>query len=307
MLTRMFKYLFIVCVAFAALVLVLNFTYSKDIELPDTASGKHVLVNGVKLRVHQVGTGPDVLFVHGSIGSLEDFETVLPLLKGYRVTLFDRIGHGYSDMPAESANIASNAKYTAALIKTLQLKNVIVVGHSYGGSVALKMAIEQTPNIKALVLIAPASKPDETRAIEHLFENKFYGLGLLRILRPFIAEDMLRDGLLNSLKPNLENVPDNFVETRLSLWNNSGTLYTRTQQTAVVTNELSDMQSQYASIKLPTTILLGEEETHEDIYVGSQELSVAIPGAQLRLITGAGHYLQYKDPEAVSTAIKQIK
>ena len=118
---------------------------------------------------------------------------------------------------------------------------------------------------------------------------------------------MLRDGLLNSLKPNLENVPDNFVETRLSLWNNSGILYTRTQQTAVVTNELRDMQSQYASIKVPTTILLGEQEIHEDIYVGSQELSVAIPGSQLRLITGAGHYLQYKDPEAVSTAIKQVK
>jgi len=303
----MFKYFVIISVAFAALVLVLNFTYSKDIELPATASGKHVLVNGIELRVQQVGTGPDVLLIHGSIGSLEDFETVLPLLKGYRVTLLDRIGHGYSDMSPESANIATNAIYTAALIEALQLKNVIVVGHSYGGSVALKMAIEQTPNIKALVLIAPASKPDETRAIEHLFTNKFYGLGLLRILRPLIAEDMLRDGLLNSLKPNLENVTDNFVETRLSLWNNSGILYTRTQQTAVVTNELRDMQSQYASIKIPTTILLGEQEIHEDIYVGSQELSVAIPGSQLRLITGAGHYLQYKDPEAVSTAIKQIK
>jgi len=304
---RTLKIIFYVILLIVLLILILNFTYSKDTDIPTSISGQHVSVNGIKLRVHQVGNGQDVLFLHGSIGSIEDFETVLPLLKGFRVTLFDRIGHGYSEMPVDPANIASNAQYASALIEKLRLKNVIVVGHSYGGSIALKMGINQSPNLKALVLIAPASKVADVREIEHVFANTYVGMGLLRILNPFIGKDMLKEGLLDSLEPNLQDMPDTFVESRLALWDNPGILYTRTQQTAVVQRELGEMQIQYPSIKLPTTILLGEQESHEDIYVGAQELSVAIPGAQLHLVTGAGHYLQYKDPAAVSTAIKGFK
>lgn len=287
-------------------VLLLSFTYTKNITIPNRLDGKHVEVEGVKLRVLQTGEGPDVLFLHGSIGSLEDFEPVLSLIKNYRVITFDRIGHGYSELPSVPANIQSNAHYASALIENLQLKDVIIVGHSYGGSIALKMAINQDPNIKALVLIAPASKPSTTRAIEHLFSNKYIGKGLLRILRPVIAEDMLREGLMTSLLPNQDSVPAGFIESRLTMWNETGILFTRTQQTAVVNQELSDMLPQYATIKVPVIVLLGEQEAHEDIYEGSQELSVAIPGAQLQLVTGAGHYLQYREPAAIAQAISAI-
>jgi len=300
------KYIFLAGSILAGLVLILNFTYTKITDIPNHIEGQHIAVKDLKLRVHQVGTGPDVLFLHGSIGSIEDFDTVLPLLKDYRVTMFDRIGHGYSEMPLVRANLASNAVYASALIEKLQLKNVIVVGHSYGGSVALKMAINQTPNVKALVLIAPASKVADVRAIEHVFANTYFGMGLLRILSPLIAEDMLRGGLLESLKPNLDILPDNFIETRLKLWNNPGILYTRTQQTSVVQHEIAEMIPRYSSIKLQTVILIGEKETHDDISSGAYVLADTIPGAHIQIVKGAGHYLQYKDPVSVRAAIKRL-
>lgn len=300
------KYLFLTGSLLTSLVLILNFSYTKTTDIPGHVDGQHITVKDLKLRVYQAGTGPDVLFLHGSIGSIEDFETVSPLLKDYRVTLFDRIGHGYSEMPSVQANIASNADYASALIEMLQLKNVIVVGHSYGGSIALKMAINKTPNVKALVLIAPASKVADVRAIEHVFANTYFGKGLLRILSPLIAEDMLRGGLLESLKPNQDLLPEHFIETRLKLWSNPGILYTRTQQTSVVQQEIAEMVPHYSSIKIPTVILVGEKESHEDIYTGSQKLARTTPGAKLRIVKGAGHYLHYKDPVAVSTAISQL-
>jgi pimeloyl-ACP methyl ester carboxylesterase len=301
-----FKILLVLLVFFFGLIFFLNYSYTKDITIPNHLAGQHITVNNIKLRVSQTGQGPDVLFLHGSIGTLEDFETVIPLLDYYRVTTFDRIGHGYSDMPPVPATIASNADYASALIKTLKLQNVIVVGHSYGGSIALKMAINQDPNLKGLVLLAPASKPAKTRAIEYLFANKYVGMGLLRLLRPVLAENMLRSGLLASLQPNLDSIPDNFTESRLAIWNEPGILYTRTQQTQVVNDELDNMLIKYENISIPSILLIGEKESHSDIYTGTYELANIISKTELVEIKEAGHYLQYKKPAAVVDAINLL-
>jgi len=256
--------------------------------------------------VHQTGQGPDVLFIHASIGNLEDFEAVLPLLKNYRVTTFDRIGHGYSSMPPKKANIENNALYTSTLIKKLKLKNVTVVGHSYGGSIALQMALNNDPNIRSLVLLAPAGYSlTPTSDLEHLLATPVIGLGLLRIFQPFIAEQQLREKLTTSLIPNQLLLPDGFINTRITLWNNPGVLFTRTQQTSVVTAELNEMQRHYENIVLPVTIFIGSEEQHNDITIGCHLLNDRLADSELIVIKGAGHYLQYKDPLIISKAIKR--
>lgn len=291
---------------FIVVIISLNYSYTKDITIPTGASGKHINVDGVKLRVQQIGEGPDLLFLHGSIGSLEDFETVVPLLKGYRITSFDRIGHGYSAMPPVKANIENNARYASALIKTLKLKDVTVIGHSYGGSIALKMAINNDPNIKSLVLIAPAAYSlTPARKIEFLLARPVIGLGMIRILHGSIAENMLRNGLLTSLQPNLNVMPSGFVDARIQMWNNPGVLFTRTQQTDDVTDELNVMQKHYKNIKLPISILLGEKEAHTDIAQGCKLLAEQLTNGNLIEVPEAGHYLQYKDPLQVSKVIKQ--
>jgi len=293
----------LVLVVIAALVL--SVTYHKDITIPGSLAGRHVTVDGVKLRVYQQGNGPDVLLLHGSIGNLEDFETVMPALaKQFRVTSIDRIGHGYSEMAPVKANIASNAAYTKKLIRVLGLKNVIVVGHSYGGSIALKLAIEQTPGIRGYVLIAPAAYPfTSTKLIEHVLATPSIGKGLLVMLRPFIAEPMIKTALLFSLEPNVNDVDPSFIDFRLGLWNNTGILYTRVQQTSDVIAELAQMSIQYQHIQKPVSVLIGEKEQHRDIAADSHRLIKVIPNSTLTMVKDAGHYIQYKDPQAVIDAI----
>lgn len=305
---KIIRTLCILCALLVVILITLTFSYRKPITIPVGLNGKHVLVDDVRLRVHQTGQGPDVLLLHGSIGSLEDFETVIPeLSKRYRVTSFDRIGHGFSDMANNAANIALNAHYTHRLIKTLQLKDVIVVGHSYGGSIALNLAVDNIPDIKGYVLLAPAAYPmNNTRMLEHVLATDMVGLGLLRVLRPFLAEDMLRKGLLYSLTPNQHEVSADFVNFRLGLWNNTGILYTRTQQTAHVDNELQQMSTQYEHLNKPVVILLGKQEPHSDISSGCIQLSGLLPNAQLQLLDDTGHYIQYKQPAAVINAINRL-
>src|SRR5262245_7436735 len=88
-------------VAFVLLVVVglaaLGALQRPDTTLPPGARGRHVTVDGVPIRCVQAGQGRDLLLVHGSPGSIEDWDPVFDrLAQRYRVTAFDRPGHGYS-------------------------------------------------------------------------------------------------------------------------------------------------------------------------------------------------------------------
>ena len=71
--------------------------YRSDVSIPAGFKGQHVAVHGNPIRYYQQGSGPDILLIHGSPGSIEDWDTVIDdLAKDYRVTAYDRPGHGYS-------------------------------------------------------------------------------------------------------------------------------------------------------------------------------------------------------------------
>ena len=282
-------------------------TYHKDVTIPAGIAGQHIEVNGSKLRYLQQGKGQDVVFLHGSIGNLEDFETVAPLLAHYRITNFDRIGHGYSDNTTVKATIENNARYAEALIKKLQLHDVILVGHSYGGSVALQMALNRQVSIKGLVLIAPAAYTGyDTRWIEHVFASPLVGVGLLRLLQPLIAEKMLDKGLHAAVAPNPPLLPENFFSQRVKLWNNTGVLIARTQQTVSFNADLARMSPHYTQLQLPVTVLVGDRDFSAEIQRDAQQLIKDIPQAKLVMIPGSGHYVQYHAPHIVVNAIQLL-
>jgi len=125
-------------------------------------------------RVHYIDTGPDnpdapaVVLIHGSSGNLNDwtFDIVGRLSDRYRVIAFDRPGLGYTDRisPAfeGAANTAAESpQQQAAFLKqaadTLGITRPIVLGHSYGGSVALAWGLDHDP--AALVIVSAASNP----------------------------------------------------------------------------------------------------------------------------------------------------
>ncbi len=73
--------------------------YSPNNNIPENYIGNKVEINGRMMRYYQTGNGENILFIHGSMGSVEDWEKLYPLLKDkYRVTAIDRPGMGFSDM-----------------------------------------------------------------------------------------------------------------------------------------------------------------------------------------------------------------
>ncbi len=287
----------------------LGFDTRHDITIPPGVAGRHVNVDGLTLRVADSGNGPkSVILLHGAIGSLEDWETVIPLLETkYRVIAIDRPGHGYSAEPRENNTLALNARIVSALMTTLDLEDVVVVGHSYGGSVALQMALKDPPALRGAVLVAPGSYPEfPAGVLERLITAPVVGRGITRALIPLIGENRIREGLATALAPDANSVPKNFFESRVLLWKKPVPLRARAEHKMAYNDDLARMAPDYPKIAKPVVILQGEADSLVALREGSVRLAGAIPGATLRTFAETGHYLQYRQAQAVVEAVDQV-
>jgi pimeloyl-ACP methyl ester carboxylesterase len=101
-----------------------------------------------------MGQGDDVVLIHG-LGASQGFwgpRILLPLARLYRVTLFDLRGHGYSDMPATGYSLTDFATDVYHLLDRLHIKKADLIGHSFGGAVALQATVLFPERVRSLVL-----------------------------------------------------------------------------------------------------------------------------------------------------------
>ncbi|WP_229487643.1 alpha/beta fold hydrolase [Pseudoduganella lutea] len=140
----------------------------RKVEAALPPQGIFVDVPGARLHVREQGRGPALLMIHGLGGHMSHFtyEVARRLAHHHRVITVDRPGSGYSTRhPGAPAGLREQAAALAALIDRLELEQPLVVGHSYGGAVALALALDYPERVAGLSLLAPLTHlPDETPA-----------------------------------------------------------------------------------------------------------------------------------------------
>jgi esterase len=117
--------------------------------------GFAVRVNGVALHVEQRGHGDPILCIHGSGSSAVLWSAALDELAAHgRVIGYDRRGSGRSERPEPYAtNVHEHADDAAALIDALDAASAIVIGRSYGGEIAVDLALRYPDRVRALALL----------------------------------------------------------------------------------------------------------------------------------------------------------
>lgn len=112
------------------------------------------LLNGINVHYQVKGEGPDVVMLHGVTSSLAIwYAKVMPELgKQFRVTAYDLRGHGYSDPTPTGYTSRSMADDLLALLDHLNIEKARLVGHSFGGSIALHLALLHPERVEAVVL-----------------------------------------------------------------------------------------------------------------------------------------------------------
>lgn len=105
------------------------------------------LAEGYKVFAVQEGSGPDLVLLHGFPSSSHDFAAALPwLTQRYRVTLWDHLGFGFSDKPADAAvsySLLDQARRAGEIAAQLGVRRARVVGHDMGLTIAVEMLCRQ--------------------------------------------------------------------------------------------------------------------------------------------------------------------
>jgi pimeloyl-ACP methyl ester carboxylesterase len=119
------------------------------------------LDNGLQLHYIASGDGPDVVMLHGLGGNLAVWHLgIIPALRErFRTITYDLRGHGYSDMPPTGYTAEDMAHDLSGLLDKLNIERCVLVGHSYGGDIALNFALlhpERAERIVAIEASLPA-------------------------------------------------------------------------------------------------------------------------------------------------------
>src|SRR4051812_13777143 len=119
---------------------------------------KALLESGLMLHYQRVGTGPDVVMIHGLTGNLAVWHLeIIPLLMDrFRLLTYDLRGHGYSDMPPSGYSATDMAGDLEGLLDRLGIEEVDLVGHSYGADIALTFALLHPGRVRKVVAIEAA-------------------------------------------------------------------------------------------------------------------------------------------------------
>jgi pimeloyl-ACP methyl ester carboxylesterase len=117
------------------------------------ANATFVDIDGVHVRYRDTGSGPAVVLVHGYGASLDSWASVVPAIAGrHRTIAIDLKGFGWTSRPEGDYSPAAQAQLVWRVLDKLKVVDVAIVGHSWGSSVALAMAVAQPARVRRVAL-----------------------------------------------------------------------------------------------------------------------------------------------------------
>jgi pimeloyl-ACP methyl ester carboxylesterase len=267
-------------------------------------AGRQQVIGGTLIRFVQEGAGPDVLLVHGSPGSLEDWEPIRArLAPRFRVTAFDRPGQGYSGGADRPHSVEDNARVVLDLVHALGLHDVVYVGHSFGGAVGLHLAVSNPDEVRRFVLVGSKSYPPV--AVEPLYRvlaSSVVGRGLGTVLAPLVGPARIEAGVRASFGPNADAIPSDFVARRVPLWTRPAVVAALAEERAGFEASLAAQAPHYGEIRKGVVIVCGEQDRNHD---EAARLAREIPGARLVMLPDTGHYVAFARPDALAAIVAE--
>jgi pimeloyl-ACP methyl ester carboxylesterase len=258
----------------------------RNVRLPGRVSMEYV--------EHGRPDGVPVIALHGVTDSWRSFEPVLPHLAGtLRVFALSQRGHGGSEAPATGYALADFADDVVAFLDAQRLERAIIVGHSMGSAVALRLAIEQPRRVAALALLGAFAGFRGNRELEAFWRND-----LSQLVDP-VGYEFARDFQASTLA---QPVPAGFFETVME---ECLKCPARVWRGAFAGMFADSFVEQLAAVTAPTLLLWGRHDAfchRED----QQRLLAGITDSRLVEYTDAGHALHWEEPARVAADLNEL-
>jgi pimeloyl-ACP methyl ester carboxylesterase len=288
----------------------LNGYLAKKAERANSPAGQFVEADGLRLHYVERGKGDTVVLLHGNGSMIQDFESsglVDLVAKDHRVIVFDRPGFGHSDRPRNVVwTPDAQAEVIADALGKLGVSNAVVLGHSWGASVAIAMALKHPDLVRGLVLASgyyyPTFKPEVAAlAVPSL---PLIGDILSYTLSPLISRAMWPVMLSKIFGPR--RVPAKFEGFPKEMALRPSQIRASAAETGLMIPDAFAQRNRYADLKMPVVIVAGGEDKLIDIDTQSARLHGDISQSSFHRIAGHGHMIQQTATEQVMAAIDEV-
>jgi pimeloyl-ACP methyl ester carboxylesterase len=243
-----------------------------------------VSIAGYRTRVVDQGTGEVIVLVHGTPFDLRSWDPLVAALRERRTVRYDVRGHGSAagaSMP-ESAVLAAD---TIALLDRLDLTEVHLVGHSWGGQIAQRVALDHPERVRRLSLVCTRASPFPP------FHEVAAGLRAgtadreASLARWFTTDELARQD------PLAERVADLLRRADPAAW-----------AAALESIAVFDVLGQLPRLSIPVDVVAAE---HDGVGVPDHmaRIAAALPRGRLHVLNGARHLAPLQRPEAIARII----
>lgn len=265
--------------------------------------------NGPRLAYVEAGQGPDLILVHGALTTLEDMwlGPMTALAEHFRVVAVDRPGHGDSGyVRLADASVWRQAEIIRDFARARGMTRPTVVGHSFGGAVALAYGMAFPDETGGVVAISPICFPE--MRLEHVLFGLRAAPYAAEILAPALR--MTDPVTLPILWPAMflpQAMPARFAqEFPFGLAGRADRLVADGENANALFGDLSRSASAYASCRVPVHILCGSADIVTNPLSHGYPASWLIPGAKFDWLHGLGHMLHHFRPDAVAVAAQGV-
>jgi pimeloyl-ACP methyl ester carboxylesterase len=261
---------------------------------------QHVTIHGHDVRFRRGGEGEPILLIHGLAGSSRTWDDVIPrLVDHHDVIAPDLLGHGESAKPVGDYSLGAFASGLRDLLSVLDVPSVTIVGHSFGGGVAMQLAYQHPNLVDRLVLVGSGGLGREVS-------------WLLRLLTLPGAEYLMPIGFPKPLVDRATDVGRQLGKRNIrwpklaEMWRAYSSLAGAQNRSAFVrtmrgviepSGQMVNARDRlYLAAHIPTLIVWGVDDgiipvSHAHI---AHEL---IPTSRLEILEGIGHFPHVEAPE----------
>lgn len=260
------------------------------------------------LYCEMYGSGPPMLFIHGLGGSSYSWHDMKdPFKQNYRVILIDLLGEGKSPKPKDgNYSIIEQGELIYQFIVEKNLRNLTLVGNSYGGAVSLLLSMrlvkERPSRLSKLVLIDSGGYPDHLPDYLKLMQDPVLGWLAVYLIPPKLQiYIVLHKSYYDPCKITWKQ-----IRTYAKPIKERGGRHALLELAkGAIPSGICGHIDNYPTIKVPTLILWGDDDQVLPELIGCR-LQQAIPGSTMEIINQAGHIPQEEQPDQVICHIQKF-
>jgi pimeloyl-ACP methyl ester carboxylesterase len=287
-----------------------NHQLARRAERRNRPIGRFLDVDGIRVHYLERGEGDPVILLHGSGSMIEDFEVsglIDMAAKKYRVIVCDRPGYGHSERPRGTIwTPEAQADLLHRAMEQIGVSRATVLGHSWGASVAIALALKYPEAVKGLILASGYYYPTVRSDVFVLSQPAVPVIGdLIRYTIAPLAGRLLWPLAMRKIFGPAA-VPKKFERFPKEMAMRPSQLRAGAAETALLIPDAIALQDRYADLRMPVVVIAGEEDRVVDIERQSSRLHRQISQSAFRRVRGSGHMVHQTATSQVMAAIDQV-